>query len=715
MRDTMLERADSVIVYYAQRDRLQDGFLDEWLEAALVETDNPKAGDYLRWHYRYIYAQGVEVKYSNGVYQYTIQLTFVYYTTAEQEKALDQEVSDIMEKIGISESLMDYENAKKIYDYICANITYDFDNLEDASYTLKYSAYAAMVNKTAVCQGYATLFYYMAREAGLDVRIIAGDTIGGAHAWNIVRLGSVYYYLDSTWDSVETENLYFLKGSDSFTDHVSFDMYSTNEFTSAYPISKTDYVSPSVNGSSIHAENFEVVLEHERVQYHDFRPGVTVTYQGDILEQNKDYKLQYTVGGKSWIDDGITERCVEAIGDASVSVIGLNNYYGQKIVEFEVVKFDLENATLRTPDGEEMVLQDMQYDGTPKIQQGFYVCDNKGTINSSFYGISYKNNVNYGMGIIEITGKGDYYTGKLVKSFYIYKAPITDLTIELPKDKYVYDGNVKTPSVTVTTPNGTRLVEGVDYWITYDQNRIDVGTYYVKVTIDNNYRGAIRLYFDIVPQGEWVQDRVGWWYKRADGTYPYGGWELIGDDWYYFDASGYRVTGWIYSGGVWYYLMEQGTNRPETEGIPNPDVGKMLHSVWFGDKDGNKYYFQANGAMTTGWFYYNQDWYYFNSSGALQTGWELINGTWYYFEEYGEMVTGWRFIGGAWYYFNGSGAMVTGWQLIGGTWYYLHGSGAMAANQWVGNYYLQADGSMAVNKRIGVYYVGADGAWIPGV
>lgn len=615
MRDAMVERADSVIVYYAQKGQLEEGFLEEWLEAALVETDNPKAGDYLRWHYRYIHAQGLETKYTNGVYQYTIQVTFIYYTTAEQEKALDQEVADVLEEIGVSESLSDYENAKKIYDYICANITYDFANLEDASYTLKYSAYAAMVNKTAVCQGYATLFYYMAQKVGLDVRVIAGDTMSGAHAWNIVRLGNVYYYLDSTWDAEKTKYQYFLKGADHFTDHVSFEMYTTSEFISAYPISKTDYV-PNLNVS------VSVELEKDAYQYtgNHITPPVSVKVGDDILIEGTDYTVTY----KNNIE----------IGDAIAEIVFINQY-----------------------------------------------------------------------GYIE----------KMEKRFHIYKAPITNLTIKLSKDKYVYDGNVKTPSVTVTTPNGTRLVEGIDYWLTYDQNRIDVGTYYVKVTIDNNYRGAIRLYFDIVPQGEWIQDRVGWWYKRADGTYPYGGWALIDGDWYYFNQSGYRVTGWIYSGGVWYYLMEQGTNRPETEGVLEPDLGKMLHSVWFGDKDGNKYYFQANGAMTTGWFYYNQDWYYFNSSGALQTGWELINGTWYYFEEYGEMVTGWQFIGGAWYYFNGSGAMVTGWQLIGGTWYYLHESGAMAANQWVGNYYLQADGSMAVNKRIGVYYVGADGAWIPGV
>ena len=62
----------------------------------------------------------------------------------------------------------DYQKVKAIYDYICSNVTYDHDNLNDESYSLKYTAYAALINKTAVCQGYASLFYRLALDAGVD-------------------------------------------------------------------------------------------------------------------------------------------------------------------------------------------------------------------------------------------------------------------------------------------------------------------------------------------------------------------------------------------------------------------------------------------------------------------------------------------------------------------------------------------------------------------
>ena len=78
---------------------------------------------------------------------------------------------------------------------------YDYTNLNDDNYKLKYTAYAAMCNGTAVCQGYSNLLYRMLLEAGVDCRIISGIGVSGGHAWNIVRLGDLYYNVDATWDS----------------------------------------------------------------------------------------------------------------------------------------------------------------------------------------------------------------------------------------------------------------------------------------------------------------------------------------------------------------------------------------------------------------------------------------------------------------------------------------------------------------------------------
>ena len=110
---------------------------------------------------------------------------------------------------------------------------------------IKHSSYAALINKKAVCQGYASLFYRLALEAGIDARVISGDS-NGPHAWNIVKIEGSYYNLDSTWDAGNTEYEYFLKNAKDFPNHTRDAAYTTAAFTSSYPIAATSY---AVHGS----------------------------------------------------------------------------------------------------------------------------------------------------------------------------------------------------------------------------------------------------------------------------------------------------------------------------------------------------------------------------------------------------------------------------------------------------------------------------------
>jgi len=87
--------------------------------------------------------------------------------------------------------------------------------------------------------------------------------------------------------------------------------------------------------------------------------------------------------------------------------------------------------------------------------------------------------------------------------------------------------------------------------------------------------------------GQWVQDEKGWWYKRADGSYPKNSWGYEAYNgksyWYYFLDSGYMATGWVEVNGSKYYLF------------PNSDgwKGRMLTGwQWI---DGNCYYLDTQG------------------------------------------------------------------------------------------------------------------------
>ena len=216
-----------------------DGILDEIVEKALEETGVPTQGDYIRWTYA-----GWNGSYSLESDDEGLHYVFVYdckyYTTAAQEAELSEKIDSVLQSLDINDESSDYDVICAVYDYICANVSYDYDNLNDSEYLLKYTAYAAMINKTAVCQGYSALMYRMLQQKNIDCRLIPGSN----HAWNIVAIDGVYYNADSTWDAGRDPKnyAYFLCGDSDFAEHTRYSEYSTEEFYRLYPMAETKYV-----------------------------------------------------------------------------------------------------------------------------------------------------------------------------------------------------------------------------------------------------------------------------------------------------------------------------------------------------------------------------------------------------------------------------------------------------------------------------------------
>lgn len=137
----------------------------------------------------------------------------------------------------------------------------------------------------------------------------------------------------------------------------------------------------------------------------------------------------------------------------------------------------------------------------------------------------------------------------------------------------------------------------------------------------------------------WVEDKDGWWYRFADGSYPKNAWHEISGKWYYFGYDGYMQTGWQTIAG-------------------------------------NTYYLSGNGDMQRGWLEYGRQWYFMNpSSGQMMKGWNLSDGKWFYMD-------------------TSTGVMQTGWMTSNGKWYYLdpNHKGAMSTNTTIGGFYLGQDG-----------------------
>ncbi len=245
IRADLVVREGTVTVKYMSSDSDYATLAREIIYAAMEHTGNSYEGDALLWDFKgYNCSIGVtDTNPPDGVYHYTFSYAVTYYSTAELEEELREAIPEVLDSLNLT-GMSDYMKILTVYQYICDNVTYDYTNLYDDDYTLKYTAYAALFNGTAVCQGYSTLFYRMMLELGIDARVIAGISNGGSHGWNIVKIGDYYYDLDTTWDAGKSFSnyKYFLTTESTFSvTHVRNDEYDTEEFNTAYPMSDSDY------------------------------------------------------------------------------------------------------------------------------------------------------------------------------------------------------------------------------------------------------------------------------------------------------------------------------------------------------------------------------------------------------------------------------------------------------------------------------------------
>ncbi|MGI6191895.1 MAG: transglutaminase domain-containing protein [Eubacterium sp.] len=104
--------------------------------------------------------------------------------------------------------------AMEIHDKLCKQITYnDAANASDAFfYDPSHTAYGALVNGKAVCDGYALAYSYLLKKCGISSAVALGyvgsNAQTGGHAWNLVKLSGSWYEADATWDDNDTNNSY---------------------------------------------------------------------------------------------------------------------------------------------------------------------------------------------------------------------------------------------------------------------------------------------------------------------------------------------------------------------------------------------------------------------------------------------------------------------------------------------------------------------------
>lgn len=220
--------------------------IDLWVEAALAETGEPDEGDYIRYQYGG-YTWTSSYTFSEGRLRYTVKLTPSYYCYLSQEEEASAAAKELVRDFRFRPWTSDYEKIRTVYDWLCRNVTYDKVHRKNPYYHLCSTAYAALVQHTAACQGYCTALYRLLREAGIDCRIVTGSAVSEdgesekLHAWVIAELDGVWYNLDPTWDAGRDGYRYFLAGESGFADHIPGDRFRTEDFRRTHPMAEYTY------------------------------------------------------------------------------------------------------------------------------------------------------------------------------------------------------------------------------------------------------------------------------------------------------------------------------------------------------------------------------------------------------------------------------------------------------------------------------------------
>ena len=89
----------------------------------------------------------------------------------------------------VEPSMTDVEKALVVHDYLIQLCEYDKERFDNKTVPdISHSAYGALVEKIAVCDGYGKAYkYVMQNKLGINCEMVTSDSMN--HAWNMIQLG----------------------------------------------------------------------------------------------------------------------------------------------------------------------------------------------------------------------------------------------------------------------------------------------------------------------------------------------------------------------------------------------------------------------------------------------------------------------------------------------------------------------------------------------
>ena len=118
---------------------------------------------------------------------------------AAHKEAFEAAAKEFLTGIGDPDS--DREYAKAVYERMAGTIEYTGEAMYDDAMQMQHTAYGALVEHKAVCDGFALAYRYLLSQRGIPCLVVPGESEGNPHTWNVAKWDGAWHEMDLTFDA----------------------------------------------------------------------------------------------------------------------------------------------------------------------------------------------------------------------------------------------------------------------------------------------------------------------------------------------------------------------------------------------------------------------------------------------------------------------------------------------------------------------------------
>ena len=528
----------------------------------------------------------------------------------ERYQKLQSAVLGYLDKVenGNSEA----EKVVYLHNMLAENVVYA-KKLSDETYeSTAYTAYGALVNGSAVCDGYTYAFDLISKYVGLDAMRVSNQE--NTHAWNAVKIGGEWYFVDVMCDDPyiageDREGIFryerLLRTESEL--RASSDLYS-GEFKYEKYIDNFGYkfsnMPTGTNSVQAYDNGYWYVVGNDGKSinkldiYGNFVENIVLLEDGNISAMSIHNNRIYLTNKRTLLIYNTTLKTFIPMSYTPEDYLFCYAVYLKN--DTKLVLYYLNSETNFVAE---------EHDLSERLEVGF-IKNKDGNIYYRY------DNGEYATGVVDIKGE-EYY--------------------------FAADGCMKT---------GYRKIGDKRYYFDPESGKSMTGVYNTgSYVFDFQGKGE-------VAKGLTEVDGELYYFHPQDGN-AMKGLRIINGKKYYFDAKSYKaVEGFMKIGNYTYYF--------------SPDTKEALKGLV--EAEGEEYYFDADGCMKTGYRKIGDKRYYFDpESGKSMTG--VYNTGSYVFDFLGkgEVAKGLTEVDGELYYFHPQdGNALKGLRVIGNERYYFN-------------------------------------------